>query len=63
MRALLVILIFYLIFRFIRNISVFTMRSHSVPQDDPAPSPPPAKQKKIIDKDEGEYVDYEEVRK
>jgi hypothetical protein len=40
------------------------MRSRSVPKDDfaePAPSPAP-KTTKMIEKDEGEYVDFEEVK-
>lgn len=62
MRVFLVILLFYLIFRFIRNITVITMRSRSVPKDDPAEPQPAPKQTKIIEKDEGEYVDYEELK-
>ena len=61
-RTFLIILLIYLLFRFIRNITVFSMRSRSVPKDDikePAPAP---KQSKMIKKDEGEYVDYEELK-
>lgn len=63
MRVLVVILLIYLIFRFLRNITVFTMRSRSVQKEDfTEPSPPP-KTNKLIEKDEGEYVDYEELQK
>lgn len=62
-RILLVILFIYLIFRFLRNITVFLMRARPNKEDDiqePAPAP---KQPKLIQKDEGEYVDFEEVKK
>ncbi|MFA5815562.1 MAG: hypothetical protein WC865_08070 [Bacteroidales bacterium] len=61
-RIFFVILLIYLIFRFIRNITVFTMRSRSVPKDDIEEPPPAPKQTKMIEKDEGEYVDYEELK-
>jgi hypothetical protein len=61
------ILIIYLIFRVLRNITVYTMRSgpgaadfRKEPSKADNPSP---KQTKIISKDEGEYVDYEEIKK
>ena len=62
MKTLLVILLIYLIYRFIRNIAVITMRSrqpHKETFEEQAPAPKPTK---IIEKDEGEYVDYEEVK-
>ena len=62
MNAFLVILLIYLIFRFLRNITVFSMKSRSVPEDDFKKPPSTPKQTKIIDKDEGEYVDFEEVK-
>ena len=61
-RIFLVIFLTYLIFRVIRNITVFTMRSRSVPGDDLKEPPPAPKQAKIIKKDEGEYVEFEEVK-
>jgi len=62
-RILLIFLVIYLIFRFIRNITIFTVRSRPTQEDqyqEPAPAP---KQNKLIEKDEGEYVDYEELKK
>ena len=43
--------------------TVFTMRSASAPRNDFKEPEPAPKMKKIIKKDEGEYVDYEEVKK
>jgi len=63
-RVFFVFLLIYVIFRIIRNITVFNLRSRSNHQEhfeEPAP-PPSAKQTKIIKKDEGEYVDYEELK-
>ena len=60
-RTFLVILLIYLIFRFIRNITVFTMRSRPGPKETIQDPPAATKQTKIIEKDEGEYVDFEEV--
>ena len=62
MKILLIFLLVYLIYRFLRNITFFTMRSRSVREDIPEPPASQPKQKKIIDKDEGEYVDYEEIK-
>jgi len=62
-RILIFIVLIYLVFRFIRNITFFTAKSRPAPDDDhaePASSPKP---KKMIKKDEGEYVDFEEVKK
>ena len=64
MRYLLILILIYLIYRFIRNITVFTFRSGGVGEEPPAgPESTPAKKNKMINKDEGEYVDYEELEK
>jgi len=63
MKIFLTILLIYLIFRFIRSISILSFRSRPLFRDDPPETPPPApKQNKIIEKDEGEYVDFEEMK-
>jgi hypothetical protein len=62
MRYLLILLLIYLIYRFFRNIVVYAMRSHTRREDIPEEPPQPSKQNKIIEKDEGEYVDYEELK-
>lgn len=62
MRVLIVFLVIYLIYRFLRNISVFTMRSRPVHEQEQEPPVTPPKQSKLIEKDEGEYVDYEDVK-
>ncbi|MFA6128150.1 MAG: DUF4834 family protein [Bacteroidales bacterium] len=62
MSVLLYLLLIYLIFRFLRNITVFATRSRNVQKDtfeEPAPTPRPTK---LIEKEEGEYVDFEEVK-
>lgn len=61
-RIILIVLLIYLIFRFIRNISVFTARSGHARGKDREQPPSTPKQTKIIKKNEGEYVDYEEVK-
>ena len=61
-RFFLVFLLFYLIFRIIRNVTVFTARSRRVPEDDFKKPEPAAKPNKLIEKDEGEYVDYEDIK-
>ncbi len=61
--TIIVIILIYLVFRILRVATVFTMRSASGSRNDfkePEPAPKP---NKMIKKDEGEYVDYEEVRK
>jgi hypothetical protein len=64
MKVLLILILIYLIYRFIRNITFFMARSRKVYQDNPPePDITPAKKTKMIDKDEGEYVDYEEMKK
>ncbi len=62
MKFLLAILLIYLLIRLIRNVRVFTMRTGLFRQADPEPPAPPARQNKIIAKDEGEYVDYEDLK-
>ena len=61
-RLLLFILLIYLVYRFIRNLSIFTVGSRRTRQEDPVEPPPAPKQNKIIEKNEGEYVDYEEIK-
>jgi hypothetical protein len=62
MQVLLYIILIYLIFRFLRNITIFNVRSRKV-QKDPVEDPaPPSKSSKMIEKDEGEYVDFEEIK-
>jgi hypothetical protein len=58
------IIVIFLIFRFLRNLTIFTMGSRMHPKEDiDEPVPPPApKANKMINKDEGEYVDYEELK-
>jgi hypothetical protein len=63
MRVLWVLLTIYLIYRVIRIGLFFATRSRRARQDDPEPTVQPPKQSKIIDKNEGEYVDYEEIKK
>ena len=62
-RLLIFIILIYLIFRFIRNITVFTARSRTAPKDNITEPAPTHKPTKMINKDEGEYVDFEEVKK
>jgi hypothetical protein len=64
MKIFLIILLIYLIYRFIRNITFFAMRSRR-PREEftQEPETSVAKKTKIIDPDEGEYVDYEEISK
>jgi hypothetical protein len=63
MKIFWILLLIYLIYRFIRITLFFTTRSRRVQKDDPEPTVQPPRQTKIIDKSEGEYVDYEEVKK
>ena len=62
------ILLIFLILRFFGNFRVYTMGSRSSRyNDEVTPEPthqpqPQAKPTKIIAKDEGEYVDYEELK-
>lgn len=62
MKIFLILLLIYLIYRFIRNITIYTLRSRSGKATDPEPPVQQPKQTKIIEKDEGEYVDYEELK-
>jgi hypothetical protein len=62
-RIFLILLLIYLIFRFIRNITVITMGSRRVRKDDMEKPAQGTKPTKIISKNEGEYVDFEEVKK
>lgn len=62
MKPLLVVILIYLLYRFIRNMRIITLRTRKAPKDDIQESPPAPKQTKIINKDEGEYVDYEELK-
>lgn len=62
-RIFLILLLIYLIYRFIRNITVITTGSHRIRKDDMEKPAEGTRQTKIIKKDEGEYVDFEEVKK
>lgn len=62
-RIIAVIILIYLIFRVLRIITVFAMRSRSVQEDESREPEKAPKQAKLIPKDEGEYVDFEEVKK
>ena len=61
-RYLLILLLIYLVYRLIRFYLVIRKAAKKM-KDDLAPEEP-SKQKneKIIGKDEGEYVDYEEMK-
>jgi hypothetical protein len=61
-RIFLIILLIYLIYRFIRNITLFAWKSRPQSDDEVIKPPPAPKQEKIIDKNEGEYVDFEEIK-
>lgn len=63
MRIFLIILLIYLVFRFLRNIVLYLLRSRPNKNDDIHEPEPTPRQTKLIPKDEGEYVDYEEVKK
>jgi len=63
MKLFWILLTIYLIYRFIRLGLFFATRSRRVRGDEPEPPVQPPKQTKIIDKNEGEYVDYEEIKK
>ncbi|MDD4645600.1 MAG: DUF4834 family protein [Bacteroidales bacterium] len=62
MKVFLVLILIYLIIRLFRNLTVMSFSSRTVQNDDIQQPPPPPKPTKIIEKDEGEYVDFEEMK-
>lgn len=63
MKFLLLLVILWLLYRLVRTVVFVSVRSRrsTGPEDEPEPesAPKPAKR---IGKDEGEYVDFEEVK-
>ena len=54
-------LIIYLLYRFFRIFFVFFTTGRKKRDDFDIPPQDPPKKNKIIDKDEGEYVEFEEI--
>ncbi len=60
-RFLAILLAVYVVYKLIKMLFIGMFTSRKPPSDSFQSPPEPPKNKKIITKDEGEYVDYEEV--
>jgi hypothetical protein len=60
-RFLFILLLAYLLYRLIRIFFVVLFTGRKKRDEFSEPEPEPTRKKKIIDKDEGEYVDFEEL--
>ncbi len=60
-RFLAILLFVYVVYKLIKILFISMFTSRKPPADYSQSPPEPQKKKKIITKDEGEYVDFEEV--
>jgi hypothetical protein len=66
LRYLLILLLIWLIYRFIRGFFIIRTAARNFSRQEGSsfePDPEPKKSQKMISKDEGEYVDFEEMDK
>ncbi|MFO7616860.1 MAG: hypothetical protein R6V75_06385 [Bacteroidales bacterium] len=61
-RYLLILLLVYLVYRLIRFLLVIRKAARKIKEDLTPEEPSKARNDKLIGKDEGEYVDYEEMK-
>ena len=61
-RYLLILLLIYLVYRLIRFYLIIRKATRKMKDEMTPDEPPKTKNDKLIGKDEGEYVDYEEMK-